>query len=84
MPTTIRCVEQNNNIDPRISRFVIPLGTTVNMDGTAFYEGVAALFIAQMNGIELSVPQMITTVYVHLTNVDGRALITIQTVISPV
>ena len=62
MPTTIRCVEENNHVDPRISRFVIPLGTTVNMDGTAFYEGVGALFIAQLNGVDLTVAQMITTV----------------------
>ena len=62
LPTTIRCVEEINNIDPRISRFVLPLGATVNMDGTAYYEGVSALFIAQMNNRSLSFPQIITTV----------------------
>ena len=62
MPTTLRCVEENNNIDRRVSRFVIPLGTTVNMDGGAFYEGVAALFIAQLNHRVMSISQMITIV----------------------
>lgn len=62
MPTTLRCVEENNKIDRRISRFVIPLGTTVNMDGGAFYEGVAALFIAQLNNRSMGVAQMVTIV----------------------
>lgn len=62
MPTTLRCVEENNKIDRRVSRFVIPLGTTVNMDGGAFYEGVAALFIAQLNQRAMSFPQMIVIV----------------------
>ena len=48
-------------MDARISRFVLPLGATVNMDGTALYEAVAAVFIAQANGITLNVGQLITT-----------------------
>ncbi|XP_046843140.1 excitatory amino acid transporter 2-like isoform X2 [Xenia sp. Carnegie-2017] len=47
MPVTIKCLEKNNNVDPRIVRFVIPIGTTVNMDGTALYEAVAPIFLAQ-------------------------------------
>ena len=62
LPTTIRCVEERNKVDPRISRFVLPLGATVNMDGTALYEGVSALWIAQLNGIELGPGQIVTTV----------------------
>lgn len=61
LPTTIRCLEEHNKVDARISRFVLPLGATVNMDGTALYEAVAAVFIAQANGITLNVGQLITT-----------------------
>ena len=66
MPTTIKCTEEYNGIDKRISRFVLPLGATVNMDGTALYEGVCALWIAQLHNIDLSAGQVITTVYVPL------------------
>lgn len=62
LPTTIRCVEEMNAIDSRICRFVLPLGATVNMDGTALYEGVSALWIAQLNKIHLSPGQIVTTV----------------------
>lgn len=61
LPTTIHCLEVHNKVDARISRFVLPLGATVNMDGTALYEAVAAVFIAQANGITLNVGQLITT-----------------------
>ncbi|KAL9964511.1 hypothetical protein ACROYT_G028162 [Oculina patagonica] len=54
LPTTIRCLEENNNVDARISKFVLPLGATVNMDGAALYEAIAAIFIAQLNEVDLS------------------------------
>ena len=60
LPITFRCLEENNGIDKRVTRFVLPVGATVNMDGTALYEAVAAIFIAQMNGIYLDVGQVIT------------------------
>ena len=53
LPVTIECAEEKNNVSRKASLFVLPLGATVNMDGTALYESVAALFIAQMLGIEL-------------------------------
>ena len=53
LPTTIRCLEENNKVDPRISKFVLPLGATVNMDGAALYEAIAAIFIAQLNDVDL-------------------------------
>ena len=46
LPITISNLEQNYGIDPRVSRFVLPIGATINMDGTALYEAVAAIFIA--------------------------------------
>lgn len=54
LPVTIQCLEENNKIDPRISRFVLPIGATINMDGTALYEAVAAIFIAQLRGMTLT------------------------------
>ena len=60
MPITFRCLEENLKIDKRVTRFVLPVGATINMDGTALYEAVAAIFIAQMNGIYLDVGQIIT------------------------
>uniref|UniRef100_A0A8C5B2I1 Amino acid transporter n=1 Tax=Gadus morhua TaxID=8049 RepID=A0A8C5B2I1_GADMO len=60
LPVTFRCLEENLGIDKRVTRFVLPVGATINMDGTALYEAVAAIFIAQMNGIDLDWGQIIT------------------------
>uniref|UniRef100_A0A914V1G1 Amino acid transporter n=1 Tax=Plectus sambesii TaxID=2011161 RepID=A0A914V1G1_9BILA len=60
LPTSFRCLEENNKVDRRISRFVLPLGATINMDGTALYEAVAVIFIAQLNGVTLSLAEVIT------------------------
>ncbi|XP_031145954.1 excitatory amino acid transporter 2a isoform X1 [Sander lucioperca] len=60
LPVTFRCLEENLGIDKRVTRFVLPVGATINMDGTALYEAVAAIFIAQMNGINLDWGQIIT------------------------
>ncbi|MCK5126215.1 MAG: cation:dicarboxylase symporter family transporter [candidate division Zixibacteria bacterium] len=60
LPVTMKCVEEKNDIDKRASSFVLPLGATINMDGTALYEAVAALFIAQAYGIDLSILGQIT------------------------
>ncbi|XP_012282239.1 excitatory amino acid transporter 1 [Orussus abietinus] len=54
LPVAIGCLEDRNGIDPRVSRFVMPIGATINMDGTALYEAVAALFIAQVRDVHLS------------------------------
>ncbi|GAB4299409.1 MAG: dicarboxylate/amino acid:cation symporter [Thiohalomonadaceae bacterium] len=53
LPLTLECVEKNAGVSNRTSSFVLPLGATVNMDGTALYECVAAMFIAQAYGLEL-------------------------------
>jgi len=60
LPITFRCLEENLGIDKRVTRFVLPIGATINMDGTALYEAVAAIFIAQMNNIQLSPGEVIT------------------------
>ncbi|ABA58242.1 Sodium/dicarboxylate symporter [Nitrosococcus oceani ATCC 19707] len=56
LPLTMECVRENG-IDPRAVRFVLPLGSTINMDGTALYESAAAMFIAQAYGISLGLEQ---------------------------
>ncbi|KAM8985009.1 excitatory amino acid transporter 3 isoform 1-T1 [Ara ararauna] len=60
LPVTFRCAEEKNFIDKRITRFVLPVGATINMDGTALYEAVAAIFIAQLNDLQLNTGQIVT------------------------
>ncbi|XP_015600706.1 excitatory amino acid transporter 1 isoform X2 [Cephus cinctus] len=59
LPVAIGCLEERNGIDPRVSRFVMPIGATINMDGTALYEAVAAIFIAQVRNVNLSFGQLV-------------------------
>merc|ERR1712212_516049 len=59
LPVTVNSLEQGNKIDARISRFVLPIGATINMDGTALYEAVAAIFIAQMTGMNPTLGQIV-------------------------
>lgn len=59
MPLTIRAAEENLKVPEDISRFVIPIGTTINMDGTGLYQAVAAIFLCQVFGVELSLAEMI-------------------------
>ena len=55
MPVTLKTAEEDLKIDPKVSKFVIPFGTTVNMDGTALYQVIAVFFLAQLFSIELSI-----------------------------
>jgi Na+/H+-dicarboxylate symporter len=59
LPVTLRCTEQHLHVKRDIANFVVPLGATVNMDGTALYEAVAALFIARLCGVELDIVQQL-------------------------
>jgi Na+/H+-dicarboxylate symporter len=59
LPITMECVEENNKVSKRASSFVLPLGATINMDGTALYEAVAVIFIAQSLGIQLELGSLI-------------------------
>jgi Na+/H+-dicarboxylate symporter len=66
-------VENELEVPPYISRFSIPIGATVNMDGTALYEAVAALFIAQAYGIELTFAQQIVVLFTATLAAIGAA-----------
>lgn len=73
LPITMECVEKNAGVSNRTSSFVLPLGATVNMDGTALYECVAAMFIAQAYGLELTFATQFTIVLVALLTSIGVA-----------
>jgi len=73
LPLTLTCVEQRAKVSNRVSSFVLPLGATINMDGTALYEVVAVLFIAQMSGVDLSLTQQIIVAFTALLASIGAA-----------
>jgi proton glutamate symport protein len=73
LPLTLECVEKNAGVSTRTASFVLPLGATINMDGTALYECVAAIFIAQAYGLELSLVTQFTIVLVALLTSIGVA-----------
>jgi Na+/H+-dicarboxylate symporter len=62
LPVTMECADKNLKIDEKVSSFVLPVGATVNMDGTSLYQAVAAVFIAQVFGMDLSIGQQLTIV----------------------
>ncbi|WP_436862692.1 dicarboxylate/amino acid:cation symporter [Acinetobacter haemolyticus] len=59
MPLSMKCAQENLGVRPQIVGFVVPIGTQLNMDGTALYEAAAALFIANLMGLDLSITQQI-------------------------
>ncbi|XP_059504291.1 neutral amino acid transporter A isoform X2 [Stegostoma tigrinum] len=73
LPSMIKCVEENNGIDKRISRFVLPIGATVNMDGAALFQSIAAVFIANLNGITLDAGQIFTIIVTATASSVGAA-----------
>ena len=73
LPLTMECVEKNAGVSNRTSSFVLPLGATVNMDGTALYECVAAMFIAQAYGLQLDFTTQFVIVVVALLTSIGVA-----------
>jgi len=62
LPVTMECVEQNLGVDKKVTSFVLPIGATVNMDGTSLYQAVAVIFLAQMHMIDLTIGQQLTIV----------------------
>lgn len=73
LPVNLECCQQNLGVSKSITSFVLPLGATINMDGTALYQGVASVFIAQVFGIELSLGQQITIVFMATLASIGTA-----------
>lgn len=73
LPLTMECTAKNNAVSKKISSMVLPLGATVNMDGTALYEGVAVLFIAQVMGVDLSLGSQIIVLFTALLVSIGAA-----------
>ncbi|XP_056147559.1 neutral amino acid transporter A [Lampris incognitus] len=73
LPSMIKCVEENNGVDKRISRFILPIGATVNMDGAAIFQCVAAVFIAQLNNAELNAGQIFTILVTATASSVGAA-----------
>ncbi len=73
LPLTMSSIEQNAGASNRVSSFVLPLGATINMDGTALYECVAAIFIAQVYGFDLSFAQQFIVVLTALLASIGAA-----------
>ncbi|PAA70161.1 hypothetical protein BOX15_Mlig005305g2 [Macrostomum lignano] len=90
LPITFRCLEENNGIDKRVTRFVLPIGATINMDGTALYEAVASIFISQVNAFQLSFTQIIvvsftaTLAAIGAASVPSAGLVTMILVLSAV
>jgi Na+/H+-dicarboxylate symporter len=75
LPVNLDCAENRAGVTARIARFVLPLGATVNMNGTALYECSAVLFIAQAYGLELSLAQQVTVVVLSVMTAVGVAAI---------
>ncbi len=73
LPITIESIEKNVGVSNKVSSFVLPLGATVNMNGTALYECAAALFLAQAYGLELTLGVQFTIVFVALLTSIGVA-----------
>jgi Na+/H+-dicarboxylate symporter len=90
LPVTMECVEKNAGVSNRISSFVLPLGATINMDGTALYECVAVLFIAQAYGIHLDpATQLLVVILALLTSIGvagipAASLVAIAIILSAV
>jgi len=90
LPVTKECNEDNLGVSPEVSSFVLPLGATINMDGTALYQGVAAIFIAQIYGMDLGFAEQVTIIVsatlasVGAAGVPGAGMITLAMVLTAV
>lgn len=73
LPVTIDVCEENLDVPPPVASFVLPLGATMNMDGTALYEAIAALFVAQAYGIDLSLGQQVVVFFTAAAASVGAA-----------
>lgn len=75
LPVTMDCAERNLGVAEEISSFVLPLGATINMDGTAIHQGVSAVFIAQAFGIDLTLGQQLTILLTAVLSSIGAAAV---------
>jgi Na+/H+-dicarboxylate symporter len=75
LPVTMECAEKNLGVSEEVSSFVLPLGATINMDGTALYQGVAAVFIAQVIGIDIGFSGQLTIVLTAVLASIGTAAV---------
>ena len=90
LPVTMECARTNLGVSRPISSFVLPLGATINMDGTALYQGVAALFVAQAFGVDLGTGDYVTIILtstlasIGSAGVPGAGLIMLSLVLTSV
>jgi Na+/H+-dicarboxylate symporter len=90
LPVSMECAEENLGVSEEVSAFVLPLGATINMDGTALYQGVATVFIGQVYGLELSLGQQLmvlgtaTLASIGAAGVPGVGMITLTLVLKTV
>ncbi len=90
LPITMDCLQENTGISNKVTSFVLPLGATVNMDGTALYEAVTAMFVAQAYGIDLSIGQQLiimltaTLASIGAAAIPGAGLVTMVIVLKAV
>ncbi len=75
LPVTMECVEENVGVPKSISSFVLPIGATINMDGTSMFEGVAVVFLAQLHFIDLTIAQQLTIVFTAAAASIGSAAV---------
>jgi Na+/H+-dicarboxylate symporter len=75
LPVTIDCVEENLKVDKKVTSFVLPIGATINMDGTSLYQAVAVVFLAQMHMVDLTLAQQLTIVLTTTLASIGAAAI---------
>ena len=75
LPVTLECVNDNLKVDEQVSQFTLPIGATVNMDGTSLYQAVAVIFLAQFHFVDLSIAQQATIVITAVAASVGAAAI---------
>jgi len=75
LPVTMDCAEKNLGISEEVSSFVLPLGATINMDGTSIHQGISAVFIAQAFGIDLTLSQQLTILLTAILASIGAAAV---------
>ncbi len=75
LPVTMECVEDKLGVDKEVTSFVLPIGATINMDGTSVYQGVAAVFIAQAFGLDLNLTAQLGIVFTATLASIGTAAV---------